>query len=131
MCRTAYNNYVLTLAENGHITKILWSYIKSQRKDNSGIPPLSQNRSSHTVTKNLHHQPWKTIISDIAPITIDIHGVKSLLDNLDSHKPAGLDNIPTQQLGQEFSPALTMIFQVSQQIGKQQTSSLFIKKATV
>ena len=37
--------HVLSLVENGYITKKLWSYIKSQRKDTSGIPPLSQNGS--------------------------------------------------------------------------------------
>jgi len=99
--------------ENGHITKKLWSYIKSQRKDNSSIPPLSQNRSLHTdphqkaeilnkyfssVVSDKKSTPptlEDSIISDIAPITIDIHGVKSLIDNLDSHKAAGPDNIPT------------------------------------
>jgi len=136
MCRTAYNNYVLTLVENGHITKKLWSYIKSQRKDNGGIPPISQNRSLHTdphqkaeILNNYFSSVFSdkkstpptledSINSDIAPITIDIHGVKSLLDNLDSYKATGPDNIPTQllkQLSQELSPALTMIFQASLQ----------------
>jgi len=78
MCRTAYNNYVLTLAENGHITKK--NYGLTLKVKESGIPPLSQNQLLHTdphqkaeilnnyffhlfsVTKNLHHQPWKTLL---------------------------------------------------------------------
>ena len=45
-----------------------------------------------------------------------MHGVKKPLDNLDSHKASGPDNIPTQllkQLSPELSPALTMIFEAS------------------
>ena len=40
------------------------------------------------------------------------------LDNLDSHKATGPDNIPTEMLKQlipELSPALTMIFEASLQ----------------
>jgi len=51
-----------------------------------------------------------------------MHGVKELLDNLDSHKASGPDNIPTQllkQLSPELSPAPTMIFEASlQQLGR-------------
>ena len=117
--------------------KKLWSYIKSQRKDNSGIPPLSQNGTVHTdptqkveilnnyfssvfsdkksAPPTLEEEP---LISDIAPITIDMHGVKNLLDNLDTHKATGPDNIPTRllkQLSPELSPILTLIFQASLQ----------------
>ena len=42
---------------------------------------------------------------DIASITIDMDGVKKLLDNLDSHKATGPGNIPTQLLKQ-LSPEL-------------------------
>ena len=36
-----------------------------------------------------------SLISDITSISIGTHGVKSLLDYLDSHKATGPDNIPT------------------------------------
>ena len=47
-----------------------------------------------------------------------MHGVKKLLDSLDSHKATGPDNIPTQllkQLNPELSPALTIIVEASLQ----------------
>ena len=59
----------------------------------------------------------QSTISDIAPITIDKHEIR-LLDNLNSHKATGPDNIPTQllkQLSPEISPVLTMIFQAALQ----------------
>jgi len=133
-CRNAYNNYVSSLVENGHITKKLWSYIKHQRKDNSSIPPLSHNGSMHTdpsqkaeilnnffasiFTNDTSTSPTleKSHTPDIAPITVDIYGVKNLLDNLDPHKATGPDNIPTRllkQLSAELAPVLTMVFQAS------------------
>ena len=45
----------------------------------------------------------ESIISDIAPITIDMHGVKSLLDNLDSHIATGPDNIPISRSLRTFA----------------------------
>ena len=52
-------------------------------------------------------------IPDIAPITIDMHGVKKLSDNLDSHNATSTQLL--KQLSPELSPALTMIFEASLQ----------------
>jgi len=134
-CRTAYNNYVSSMVKDGHITKKLWSYIKRQRNDNYGIPPLSHNGSMYTnpsekaetlnsffssiFINNTSTQPphlEESSISDITPINVDMHGVKSLLDNLDPHKATGPDNIPAhllKLLSSELAPVLTMIFQAS------------------
>ena len=94
--------------------KKLWSYIKSQRKDNSGIPPLSQNGTVHTdqpqkaeILNNYFSSVFRdkksapptleeSLISDIAPITIDMHGVKNLLDNSQSHWPRQYTYTPTE-----------------------------------
>ena len=135
-CRNAYNNYVSSLVVDGHITKKLWTYIKSQRKENSGIPPLSHNGSVHTdssqkaeilnnyflsVFSNNKLTPptlEESPVLDITPILVGRQGVKSLLDNLNPHKATGPDNIPTsllKQLSPELAPVLTMIFQASLQ----------------
>jgi len=100
------------MVEDGHsYHKKLWSYIIRLRKDNSGILPLSHNGSMHTdpsqkveilnsffssiFINNTSAPPSleESLISDITPITVDIHGLKSLLDKLDSHKATGPDTV--------------------------------------
>ena len=40
-CRDAYNNYIKGLVDsNGTVSKRLWNFIKSQRKDHCGVVPL-------------------------------------------------------------------------------------------
>ena len=93
-CCTAYNNYVLSLVESEHITKKLWSYIKGQRNNTSGLPPLSQNGSLYadpnqnaeilnnffssvfSDKKSIVPSVEESPIPDIAPITIDMDGIK-------------------------------------------------------
>ena len=107
-CRTAYNDYVASLVEDDRITKKLWTFIKSQRKDNCSIPPLLHEGNIHTnhmekaeilnnyfasvfsanpssPLPNLKESP----IPDITSVSIDPHGVKCLLDGLDIHKSTG------------------------------------------
>ena len=48
-CQTAYNDYVASLVEDDHITKKLWTFINSQRKDNCSIPLYSM-RATFTQT---------------------------------------------------------------------------------
>ena len=85
----------LSLVENGYITKKLWSYNKSQRKDTSSIPPPSQNGLYHadpnqkaeilndyfssvfSDKKSIVPSVEESPIPDIAPITIYMHGVKN------------------------------------------------------
>ena len=56
-CRLAYINYVSSLANENRITKKLWSFIKSQRKDSCGVPPLKYNGTLHTD----HHSKAKIL----------------------------------------------------------------------
>ena len=134
-CRVAYNDYVASLVEDDHITKRLWTFIKSQRKDNCNIPPLQHEGITYTdhlqkaeIFNNYFSSVFSTSsdtspptlsessIPDITPISIYSHGVKCLLDSLDIHKSAGPDNIPTRllkELSTELAPILTVIFQAS------------------
>ena len=132
-CQAAYNDYVASLVDDDHITKKLWSFIKSQRNDICSVPPLQHEGIIHTdhlqkaeILNNYFSSvftassstPLPTLeestIPDITPISIDSHEVKCLLDNLDIHKSAGPDNIPShllKELSTELAPILTVIFQ--------------------
>ena len=53
-CRKAYNKYASDLVdEKGNISKRLWSYIKSKRTDQIGIPSLvcGDNVYSDSLTR--------------------------------------------------------------------------------
>ena len=44
-CQSAYNKYINSFLDsgNGQITKRLWSFIKSKKKDQCSIPPIHYN----------------------------------------------------------------------------------------
>jgi len=134
--RRAYHRYISSLTDrNGRITKRLWSYIKKQRKDNLGVTSLRHNDSTynHDRTKaqllnnyftsvfTPHSSETPPVIPDpqfpdIASISIDVNGVRNLLNELDTSKATGPDKIPTHLLklcATEFAPILTLIFQAS------------------
>ena len=45
LCRQAHNSYIQNLVDpkTGNVTKKLWSYIKNQKTDYCGVPPLLHN----------------------------------------------------------------------------------------
>ena len=52
-CRKAYNNYIGGLIdEKGSVTKRLWFYIKSQRKDHCGVTPLKVDRDVYNNSQD-------------------------------------------------------------------------------
>jgi len=138
-CRLAYRNYVSSLAGEHHVSKRLWSFIKSQRKDNCSIPPIKHNGniySDHSskaealndyfcsvfTTESCDELPsfQETPFPPITSINIDVNGVQRLLQNLNAQKSTGPDCIPARllkELSLELSPALTHIFQASIQQG--------------
>ena len=126
--------------ENGAITKRLWTYIKSQRKDYCGVAPLISNGTVHsdsldslakakilnkyftsvfTPDSSTTITPMEEqLIPDIEPLRIDINGVVELLKNLKPYKASGPDEIPVyllKETSKEIAPALTFIFQASLQ----------------
>ena len=60
-CQAAYNDYVASLVEDDHITKKLWKFIKSQRKDNCSVPPLQHEGIIYT--DHLQKAEFSTTIS--------------------------------------------------------------------
>ena len=135
-CRKAYNNCIGGLIdEKGSVTKKLWSYIKSQRKDHCSVAPLkvdgvvyNDNLDKAKILNHYFTSVFTPITMDtlplmnepptvdIDPIQIDINGVVELLNSLEAHKAAGPDEISAQFL-KKFSelvaPSLTVVFQAS------------------
>ena len=94
--------------KNGAITKKLWTYIKSQRKDHCGITLLKFNGHVYNdslgkakVLNDYFTSVFTPVSSsapplmdgphfpDITPIQIDPNGVVELLKNVITHKAAG------------------------------------------
>jgi len=110
-------------------------FIKSQKKDHCGVPPLWYNGTTHTDhnTKvkilnkyfcsifttstsaeppDLESSPFPAISS----LNITVQGIVQLLKDLDIHKATGPDNVSARllkELNLELALVLTLIFQVS------------------
>lgn len=113
--------------------KRFWSYIKSLRKDNSGVSPLKENGKMHADAKDkadiLNRQyesvftkesttnipkPSGTPYPSMPDISINNEGVEKLLKKLNPNKACGPDSITgrvLKDLAEEISPFLTHIFQ--------------------
>jgi len=135
-CRAAYQHYITSLTdETGSVTKRLWSYIKSQRKDSCNITSLKHNdvlyNEDHTKAKLLNNyftsvytpissSPSPSLNNppypDISELSIDVNGVAKLMQELDASKAPGPDRIPSRFLKLfyiELAPILTVVFQSS------------------
>ena len=137
-CRTAYNSHIEGLVDsNGAVSKRLWNFIKSQKKDYCGVAPLKVDNSTINdssakaqvlndyfssvfilVTAEtlpmMHDEPKP----NINPIVVETNGVLELLRTIDIHKASGPDGIPAHLLKEtceEIAPSLTFIFQASMQ----------------
>ena len=145
--RQSYLSYVNIIIEVGDQDsacqpkqKRFWSYIKSLRKDSSGIAPLKDNGrlfNSPTDKANiLNHQyhsvytqedpssatpdPDGTPLPDMDNITVTEQGVKKLLQKSNPQKATGPDMIPARLLrecSEELAPILTIVFNRTLQTG--------------
>jgi hypothetical protein len=116
--------------------KKCWSYVKSKRQENSGVPPLKDAEGyvrsdryakADILNTQFHSAYTKEDVSNIpdmgAPacpsmkkIRVDNKGVYNLLCKLDPYKASGPDGIPPKILKEaayEISPILTEIYQES------------------
>ena len=115
--------------------KRFWSFIKSMRKDTSGIAPLKENGRLHAEPKDKadilnrqHESTWtKEDRSSIPPpedqpfpampeISVTKEGVFKLLLKLNPNKATGPDLLPARilkDMANEIAPILTAIFQRS------------------
>ena len=140
--RQSYWNFVDNIIEAGDpeqehqpMQKRFWSFIKSLRKDTSGVAPLQDNERLHPDPKDkadiLNRQygsTWTKENTDdiptpdvvpypaISDIKVNKEGVTKLLHKLNPNKASGPDLIPARilkDLAVEIAPFLATIFQES------------------
>jgi len=107
-------NYSLTLKVKEMITAAFHHYLKMDQYIQTHI----KRQKFSLIIFHLFSVTKKNYTTNSGRIYYFRHcsnhyGVKGLLDNLDSHKATGPDNIPTQllkKLSHELSPTLTMTF---------------------
>ena len=133
--RTAHRHYINELTNTGN-TKTFWRYVRSRRKDDTGVQPLKVNNQLLTddqdkaqalsnqfesvFTRENKDVPNPSMTGnpfpEMPPIIVDIGGVRKLLANIDTSKAIGPDQIPNQALklaADEIAPVLQHIFQQS------------------
>ena len=121
--------------------KKFWSYIKSKKQDQIGIPPLNGNdkvltdsTSKPEVLSNRRFQQIFTkedlssipsigcsVISAMESVILNREGIINLLTNLDSKKVKGPNNLPTTLLkitASEIAEAVTFLFSQSYESGQ-------------
>ena len=140
--RQAYWNYLDKMLDFGdpeteHQTgkiKRFWSFVKSLRKDNSGVAPLKDQGKIHAdpVDKaNILNRQYESVLtkekededtpvlegnpySEMPNIMISQEGILKLLKKINPHKASGPDMIPARilkDLSDVIAPILTIIFQ--------------------
>ena len=142
-CRKAYNYYmnktIFNPFENGR-KKNLFRYVKSLRRDNTGIPTLYNNGTAYSTNEakaNALNQYFATVFvqddnttlpdkgqspyPDLPLFTTNVDDVTILLKQVDPYKATGPDGIPPRllkEIANELSPSLTLVFNASLQQGK-------------
>ena len=145
--RQAYFSYINNIIEVNEDhddkpskQKRFWSYIKSLRKDNTGISPLKDKGRLFNAPKDkaniLNRQYQSTFTQedtnqvpspsgipypDMEDIEVDEAGIRKLLQKTNPRKATGPDSIPARILkdcASELAPILTIIFNKSLQEGK-------------
>jgi len=118
--------------------KPFWKYIKAQRQDFIGVPPLKhqgklfsdakdkafillQEFKSVFVSEVLNYVPWMgPSHPPISDLTVHPDGVRKLLNAVKPHKASGPDGIPNRvlkELAGELAPLLAALFNQSLQHG--------------
>ena len=137
LTRSAYRKHIREYCLESK--KQFWSFVKSLRKDSSGVPALkekgiltSEDRQKAEIlneyfrsvftTENLQTLPNlpQSNILGIDNIIIHTPGIEKLLKNLDPKKASGVDEISPRilkEFSQELAPLLSKIFQASLDTG--------------
>ncbi|MEW8544204.1 MAG: reverse transcriptase family protein, partial [Candidatus Thiodiazotropha sp.] len=121
--------------------KRFWSFVKSLKKDNSGVAPLKEQGKMHAdpVDKsNILNRQYESVFTkendtadiptlqgqpypDMPDIVVNQEGVLKLLKKINPHKACGPDMIPARilrDLAEEIAPILTVIFQRTISLGE-------------
>jgi hypothetical protein len=134
-----YMKEVISENQRGN-PKRFWSYVKSKRQENVGVPPLKDEhgyiRSENDRKTEILNAQFQSVYTredissmpDMGPspypnmerIRVSNNGVLKLLRDLDPYKAAGPDNIPPfilKEAADEVSWILTSLFQQSLDTG--------------
>ena len=133
-CRKSHDVYVQDLITNDKSNKKFWTYIKSQRKEKTGIPDILDRNAWVTDPKqkaNLFNAQFSGVFSTpgtpftipplnskckLSSIQVSKKGVLKLLENINVNKAPGPDQIPGKLLriiAEEIHEVLTVLFQKS------------------
>ena len=136
LCRKSHDNYVQDLITSDKSNKKLWSYVKSQRKEKTGISDLNVNNKVIQDPKqkaDLFNEQFSKVFSDpnqpsesapkrnvnpnvINNIQVSKNGVLKLLQGINENKATGPDDIPGKFLkicSYELPEIYTILFQTS------------------
>ena len=146
--RRAYWKYIESIitpedtesTESSYLSmKRFWSFIKQNRKDYTGIPPLNANGKHSTNSKekaNMLNEQFESVFSSANPtnsrpkpaehpcmndINITENGVLKLLQSLQIHKASGPEKMSARilkQLVPMVAPMLTTVFRRSYETGE-------------
>ena len=143
-CRKAYYEYINSMLDENNQNEInlkkFWSFIKSKKKENSGVDALMKNGTVHSDSQakadilNMQFSSVFTIgnasntpslgvspYSELPHITVCVAGVKKLLEGIKPHKATGPDGIPARLLkdyAADLAPVLSHIHQASLNQGR-------------
>ena len=117
-----------------------WSFIKSKKKENSGVAPLVKNGTVHSDSQaeadilnkqltlvftigNVSNAPSMGVspYSELPHIKVSVAGVRTLLEAIKPHKATGPDGIPARLLtdyAADLAPVLSHIYQASLNQGR-------------
>ena len=127
-------NNTITHGLERNNNKPFWNYVKSRKKDSTGVSPLKSNGKLHSESKskanillnqfksvftkpdNTSMPPLEKPTKNIDQIKICKYGIIKLLKDIKPHKAPGPDAIPNLVLetcAENIGPSLTLIFQKS------------------
>ena len=133
------DDYIDTTRDKQSVSKRFWGYVKSKRKDATGVAPLRSNgvlipdakgkadtlnkQYASVFTKDEDDAPSKGVSPHpvIENLNITEAGVTKLLKGLNPNKASGPDKISPKvlnELAEEVSPHLTSIFNTSLETGR-------------
>ena len=142
--RKAYYEYINSMLDENNQNEVnlkkFWSFIKSKKKENSGVAPLMKNGTVHSdsqakadilnmqfssvfTTGNASNAPSLGVspYSELPHITVSVAGVRKLLEDIKPHKATGPDGIPARLLkdyAAGLAPVLSHIYQASLNQGR-------------
>ena len=140
-CRVTHDNYTNNMLTNDNKNpKRFWNFIKSRKKDSTGVAPLKKEGLTFSDSLNkanimgdqfcsVFTQEDMSELPDLGqsrtpsvhPIKVNIKGVLKFLKDIKPHKATGPDNIPGRLLkeaAEELAHGLAHLFQISIDNGK-------------